>query len=73
MSYASPNGTLLRAPLPFGRILVRRPRRRGTTALEVVMITAVGVSMAAVLYYLVVNACDAVYRIVAVLVGWPLL
>lgn len=46
-------------------------RRRGMSAIEVVMATAVGVPMAAGLFFLARMGSQAFLEMVSVIVGWP--
>ena len=46
-------------------------KRRGMSAIEVVMATAVGVPMAAGLFFLARMGSQAFLEMISVMVGWP--
>jgi hypothetical protein len=52
---------------------VQKGLRAGTSALEVVMATAVGVPLAAMLFFLGVKMCRYVHGALSGLVTWPFL
>ncbi len=55
------------------RRTVRSAHRRGLSALEVVMTTALIFPSMALTAYLAMNACRAIYSIIGTMIGSPLL
>jgi len=47
--------------------------RRGTAAMETVMVTAVTLPLCILLFYLATAACRGLYQVIAAGVGWPYL
>jgi len=58
-------------PRPMNSRSISRTIRRGMSAIEVVMATAVGVPMAAGLFFLSRMGSQAFLEMISVVVGWP--
>jgi hypothetical protein len=54
-------------------VILLRKSRRGLSAVEVVLVTAIGLSMAATLYWLFERSIGQFYASLSNAVGWPFL
>jgi hypothetical protein len=53
------------------RTRAARARRRGMSAVEVVMTAGIAFPTAALFYYLGTSACDGLFHVITTLVNWP--